>query len=96
MPPLTHPLAVPPHCLHLQRATVPPACREYALTALAKLEPRLPGSAERIKASVAAFRQSSQLEVQTRSVEYSRLFNYGAIGPQVRWGDGWAGGRWGG
>lgn len=57
--------------------------REYALTALAKLVPRFPGSAERIKAMVAAYRQSSQLEVQTRSVEYSRLFNYPAIEPQV-------------
>lgn len=38
---------------------------------------------------VATYRQSSQLEVQTRSVEYSRLLAFPAIGPQV--GRAWAG-----
>lgn len=32
---------------------------------------------------IAAYRHSSQLEVQTRSVEYSRLLGYPAIGLQV-------------
>lgn len=67
----------------LQRPTTSPACREYALTALAKLTTRFPSSAEHIKAVIAAYRQSSQLEVQTRSVEYSRLLAFPAIGPQV-------------
>lgn len=59
--------------------------REYALTALAKLEPKLAGSAERIRAAVAAHRASPALEVQTRSVEYSRLLGAAApIGKQVR------------
>ncbi|KAI3433299.1 hypothetical protein D9Q98_003118 [Chlorella vulgaris] len=67
--------------LQLPNATVP--VREYALTALAKLVPRLPASSERAKQLVAAYRHSSQVEVQTRSVEYSRLFAYPAIEPQV-------------
>jgi hypothetical protein len=69
----------------MQRPNASPACREYVLTALAKLVARFPGSAARLKEMVAAYRQSSQLEVQTRSVEYGRLFNLGSnIGPQVR------------
>ncbi|KAL4431277.1 hypothetical protein ABPG75_006533 [Micractinium tetrahymenae] len=67
----------------LQRPTTSPACREYVLTALAKLTTRFPSSAESIKGMIAAYRQSSQLEVQTRSVEYSRLLAFPAIGPQV-------------
>ncbi|KAI7839019.1 hypothetical protein COHA_007161 [Chlorella ohadii] len=67
----------------LQRPSASAAVHEYALTALAKLEPKFGGQAQRIKGLIAAFAQSTQLEVQTRSVEYSRLFAHPAIGPQV-------------
>jgi AP-1 complex subunit gamma-1 len=82
--------------LQLPQSTL--AVREYALTALAKLAARLPASAERIKGVVGAHRQSAALEVQTRSVEYSRLFAYPAIEPQVtaggwEWGAGGTAGR---
>lgn len=67
----------------LQRPSTSAAVREYTLTALAKLEPKFRGQAQRIKGLIASFAQSTQLEVQTRSVEYSRLFAHPAIGPQV-------------
>ena len=67
----------------LQRPGASAACREYGLTALAKLEPRFRGQAPRIKATIGAYAHSAQLEVQTRSVEYSRLLSFPAIGPQV-------------
>ena len=57
--------------------------REYALTALMKLAARFPGSAGRIKALIDQQTTSLQLEVQSRSVEFSRLFNFEAIRPQV-------------
>jgi hypothetical protein len=86
----------PPPPAQLPQSTL--AVREYALTALAKLAARLPASAERIKGVVGAHRQSAALEVQTRSVEYSRLFAYPAIEPQVtaggwEWGAGGTAGR---
>jgi AP-1 complex subunit gamma-1 len=62
---------------------LPPACAEHALTALAKLSARFPGSAARVRAAVAAHAGSARLEVQSRSVEYSRLFEFDAIRPQV-------------
>ena len=69
----------------LQRPSASPACREYALTALAKLAPRFPGSAQRIRGIISSYSHSPQLEVQTRSVEYGRLFEFsgGAIARQV-------------
>ena len=84
-----------PHPACLQRPNASPACREYVLTALAKLVARFPASAARLKEMVAAYRQSSQLEVQTRSVEYGRLFSLGSnIGPQVRGHTGRGKGCW--
>lgn len=58
-------------------------CREYALTALAKLATRFPASSQRIQGIVGSYSHSSQLEVQTRSVEYTRLLSNQAVGQQV-------------
>lgn len=57
--------------------------KEYALTALMKLAARFPASASRARAIIEAHTSCSALELQTRSVEFSRLFRYDAIRPQV-------------
>ena len=64
--------------------------RVVALTALAKSATRFPGSAERIRGLLAAYASSLDLESQTRSVEYGRLFKYGTLTPQACWQGGLA------
>ena len=81
--PLLSPSSPHPSTCMCSAPDASPVCREVGLTALAKLEPRLPGSSARIRALVAGYSHSAQLEVQTRSVEYSRLFGHAAIRPQV-------------
>lgn len=48
-----------------------------------KLAARFAGQAAPIRALISQHASSIQLEVQSRSFEYSRLFNYDAIRPQV-------------
>ena len=57
--------------------------RAVVLTALAKAATRFPASAGRIKGLLAAHAGSLDLETQTRSVEYGRLFKYSALTPQA-------------
>ncbi|KAK9838207.1 hypothetical protein WJX84_012119, partial [Apatococcus fuscideae] len=59
------------------------AAREYTLTALMKLSARLPDQLPRIQAVLEKQKGSVQLEVQTRSCEYGRIFKYDAIRPQL-------------
>ena len=66
-----------------RRPNLSAACHEYAITALMKLAARFPGQAAAIKAIIGQFATSIQLEVQNRSCESTRLFNYDAIRPQV-------------
>lgn len=62
---------------------MPAVCKEYALTALAKLSARFPASAARVQAIIESRTTSQELEVQSRSVEYSRLFSFAEIRPKV-------------
>lgn len=58
-------------------------CREVTLTAIAKAAARLPHCAPQSKEMLDKYARSPQVEVQTRAVEFSRLFKYDAIRPQV-------------
>lgn len=52
-----------------------------------KLAARFPAQAANIRSVIAQHASSIQLEVQSRSCEYVRLFNYDTIRPQVgQWG----------
>lgn len=64
-------------------ARTQPVIREWAVTAAMKLTARLPGQWARLKALVEGYSRSSQLEVQARSVEYSRLFRFEEIRLQL-------------
>ncbi len=66
-----------------RRPNLSAACKEYAITALMKLAARFPAQAQAIKAVIAQHASSIQLEVQSRSFEYTRLFNFDAIRPQA-------------
>ena len=67
----------------LNRVELPRLCREYALTALAKLSVRCPSSASRVHVLLEEHSTCIALEEQSRSVEYSRLFDHEAIRGQV-------------
>ena len=67
----------------LENRELPPACREYTLTALAKLSTRLPNESLRIQRLLARHANAVELETQTRSVEYGKLFEYSAIKGEV-------------
>lgn len=67
----------------LRDPAVLPETRVYALTALVKLSGRLPGQAARCAALIAEFRRSASLEVQSRAVEYGKIFDHAAIAPQL-------------
>ncbi|GAX74370.1 hypothetical protein CEUSTIGMA_g1819.t1, partial [Chlamydomonas eustigma] len=57
--------------------------REFALTAAMKLTARLPNQIPRLKGIVEKFWSSIQLETQSRSAEFSRIFHFEAIRPQL-------------
>lgn len=49
--------------------------REFGLTAVMKLTARLPGQVQRLQTLLTKMVRSPALEVQTRSAEYSRMFD---------------------
>lgn len=59
------------------------ACREVALTAIAKCTARLPSCKERAKLLLEKHCRSQVVEIQTRAVEFRRLFNFESITPLV-------------
>mmetsp|Transcript_34996 Transcript_34996/g.77859 ORF Transcript_34996/g.77859 Transcript_34996/m.77859 type:complete len:861 (-) Transcript_34996:442-3024(-) len=67
----------------LTRKTKDVIVREYALAAAMKLTARLPNQVARLKALVQRYGTSSQLEVQARSAEFSRMFLHERIRPQL-------------
>lgn len=67
----------------LERQDVPMYCREYSITALAKLSTRFPSMSSTIQGILDQHSNSTALEEQTRSVEYGRLFDHGQIRGQV-------------
>ena len=67
----------------LERQDLPGACRDYALTALAKLSTRCPGTVSRVQSILERHMTCVPLEEQCRSVEYSRLFEHETIRGQV-------------
>lgn len=67
----------------LIRPELPSICREYALTALAKLSVRCPTTAPTVHSLLEEHSTCIALEEQSRSVEYSRLFDHEAIRGQV-------------
>jgi AP-1 complex subunit gamma-1 len=67
----------------LVRPATPIVCREVTLTAIAKAAARLPHCAPQSKEMLDKYARSPQVEVQTRAVEFSRLFKFDAIRPQV-------------
>ncbi|KAG2453880.1 hypothetical protein HYH02_002086 [Chlamydomonas schloesseri] len=56
---------------------------EHVLTAAMKLTARLPSQLARLKALIARYRTSVQLEAQTRSCEYGKIFQHDRIRPSL-------------
>lgn len=67
-----------------RRPKLSAVCKEYTITAMMKLAARFPAQAAAIKNTIAQHASSVQLEVQSRSFEFTRLFNHESIRPQVR------------
>ncbi len=67
----------------INKPELPSICREHALTALAKISARCPGTTNQVHALLEDHSTCVALEEQSRSVEYSRLFSHEAIRGQV-------------
>lgn len=67
----------------MRRPKLSAVCKEYTITAMMKLAVRFPAQAAAIKNTIAQHASSVQLEVQSRSFEFTRLFNHESIRPQV-------------
>ncbi|GLC40655.1 hypothetical protein PLESTB_000036100 [Pleodorina starrii] len=67
----------------LRRHRSEPAAVEHVLTAAMKLTARLPAQVPRLRATIGRFTTSAQLEVQTRSCEYGKVFGHERIRPQL-------------
>lgn len=60
-----------------------PATCQYAVTALAKISARFPSTASSIKAILQEHETSANVELQQRSVEFSRLFDNATLRQQL-------------
>ncbi|GLI68027.1 hypothetical protein VaNZ11_012350 [Volvox africanus] len=67
----------------LRRHRSEPVAVEHVLTAAMKLTARLPAQVARLKTLIARFTTSAQLEGQTRSCEYGKIFGHERIRPQL-------------
>lgn len=67
----------------LARSDLPSSCREYALTALAKLSIRCPATTPAVHVLLEEHSNCVALEEQSRSWEYSKLFAHETIRAQV-------------
>lgn len=65
------------------KSELPSICREHALTALAKISARCPGTTDQVQNLLEEHSSCVALEEQSRSVEYVRLFSHEAIRGQV-------------
>ncbi|GFR48866.1 hypothetical protein Agub_g10715 [Astrephomene gubernaculifera] len=67
----------------LRRHRSEAAVVEHVLTAAMKLTARLPAQVPRLRALIGRFTTSTQLEVQTRSTEYGKVFSHERIRAQL-------------
>ena len=67
----------------LSENELPLGCYEYTLTALAKLSTRFPSQAARIHVLLDKHSNSVELEIQTRSVEYGKLFDHSSLKGEI-------------
>ncbi|KAG2434067.1 hypothetical protein HXX76_007795 [Chlamydomonas incerta] len=67
----------------LRKHRAEPVITEHVLTAAMKLTARLPSQLARLKTIIGRYKSSVQLEAQTRSCEYGKIFQHDRIRPSL-------------